>query len=76
MAGVPVSESELDEVSEELVESESEELAGELAGELAETEEFAGAPVEDSGNCVFGFALAMSSPVMVNDDVKSASLIK
>ena len=72
MAGVPLSESELDEVSEELVESESEELAG----ELAETEEFAGAPVEDSGNCVFGFAFAMSSPEMVNDVVKSASLIK
>ena len=68
MAGVPVSESELDEVSEELVESESEELAG--------AEELAGTPVEDSGNCVFGFAFAMSSPEMVNDDVKSASLIK
>ena len=68
MAGVPVSESELDEVSEELVESESEELAGAAAVGFVS--------VESLGNCVFGFASAKSSPEIVNEDVKSASLIK
>jgi len=68
LAGEPVSESELDEVSEELVESESEELA--WAGPVEAVS------VEGSGNCVFGFASAKSSPEIVNEDVKSASLIK
>ena len=58
--------------------SESEELA--LLEELvSESVEQLGLEqsVEGSGcNCAFGFASAKSSPEMVNEVVKSASLIK
>ena len=64
--------SDSDELAEELVE--------ELADELSESEELAwlvgSVEVGPVGNCAFEFASAMFSPDIVNEDVKSDSLIK
>ena len=64
------------ELSEEL----AEELSEELAEALSESEELAwlvdSVEVGPVGNCAFEFASAMFSPDIVNEDVKSDSLIK